>query len=141
MATEIYMRRTAMGFVPTDGQSEDELHKITIGDEVKVTVKKYRNAGHHRKFFALIKLVLDNQERYQSTVELLDMIKIAVGHVNVRVSPSGQEYKVPASINWASMDQAEFNDFYKRVVDVVCKYFIPGLDEGALKQELMEFTT
>lgn len=138
--SKFYVTKTLTGLLPSNRTSEDAMQKLKTGEEYMVEVKRPRNLKHHKKFFALIGLVFDNQSRYQSTDELLDMIKIAAGHVDVRVSPSGQEYKIPKSINFASMDQAAFDVFYQSVVDVVCKYFIPGLDQGELKRELMEFS-
>lgn len=137
--SKFYVVKTLTGLLPSNRTSEETMQKLKTGQEYMVEVKQPRNLKHHKKFFALINLVFQNQERYSSEDELLDMIKIAAGHVNVRVSPSGQEYKVPMSINFASMGQDAFDKFYQSVVDVVVKYFIPGLDESALKRELMEF--
>ena len=52
----------------------------------------------------------------------------------------GTEVRIPKSIAFHAMDQAEFEAFYERVIDVVVSEIIPGLSREDLKRELSEFT-
>jgi hypothetical protein len=48
---------------------------------------------------------------------LLDDLKLATGLYEIRVSAfSGMPYPVPASINFASMDQARFAPWFEKAV-------------------------
>lgn len=111
------------------------------GKTVKITVTEPRNIGHHRKFFAMMKVVFENQDHY-SKDELLNVCKLAIGHVEVCQTPRGP-VRWPASISFAKMDQAAFDDFYNRAVQWVMTEVIPGLAQKDLdaevERELMSF--
>ena len=104
-----------------------------------VDAKRSRSPHHHRKLFALLKLIHANQERYRSTDELLAAIKVHLGHCDTVFMRDGTEVRIPKSIAFESMDQAEFAEFYERVLDCVCEEIIPNLNREDLKQELLEF--
>ncbi len=112
------------------------------GKTVRVEVTEPRNSGHHRKFFAMLKIVLDNQDFYRSMDELLNVCKLAIGHVQVAQTARGP-VRWPASISWAKMDQTAFEGFYNRAVDWVLKEVIPGLArkdlDAEVERELLSF--
>ena len=136
---EVFMRKRLGSLVPTDEEGEELLRSLPQHQIVKCKLTRPRNVQHHRKFFALVNLVFENQERYANVDELLAALKIAVGHVNIIVMPNGNEYRIPKSIAFHKMDQTEFDRFYARVVDVVIKHFLPGVTRDELRQELLEF--
>ena len=49
-----------------------------------------------------------------------------------------QEF-VRDSINFASMDQAAFEDFYSRSIDVILLRFMPGTNRESLETEILNF--
>lgn len=68
--------------VPADIHAEDMLSKWKPGNEVMLQGRRPRNPEHHRKFFALLKLALDNTEgKWGSIDDLLESLKHAVGYV------------------------------------------------------------
>jgi len=83
----------------------------------------------------MLKIVLDNQEHYQSLDELLNVCKLAIGHVQVAQTARGP-VRWPASISFAKMDQTSFDDFYNRAVQWVLTEVIPGLARGDLDAEV-----
>lgn len=138
MAFQILMRRTLGGNLsPINDGGRDVISRI--GDaEVLVEIRKIRNPAFHRKFFALISLIYHNQSRFRSIEELLDVIKVMVGHANV-VEKDGKEIYIPKSISFAKMDELEFQAFYDRVITFVCEKIIPGVTREELERELLEF--
>lgn len=124
---------------PVDDAGKDVLAKVKLGSVVMVEYKRPRNVAHHRKFWALISLIYQNQTRYKSPEDLCDAIKVYVGHSKVLRMTDGREVHTPLSIAFHAMDQASFDGFYDKVVDVVCAEIIPGLDREDLRRELMEF--
>jgi len=123
---------------PMDEAGEELLRSLPGGAIVRVSMQRPRNVLHHRKFFALLNLVLSNQERYTSTDELLDAIKIGVGHVRLVQMPNGTIHKVPKSISFTSMDQPTFEKFYNDVADIIVKHFLPGVTNEELAREIEE---
>ena len=122
-------------FRPTDDQGIEDMAKILDGSLVKVTWTRPRNIHFHNKFFAMLGIVLKNQEHYQSMDELLGVCKIRIGHVTVVSTGYGTE-KWPKSISFAAMDETEFSKFYDRAVDWVLREVIPGLQRQHLDAEV-----
>lgn len=137
MALELIMRRSGQSLVPVDEAGFEDLDLIK-SDFVLVLVKQERNLAFHRKFMALIRLIYQNQSRYTSVDELLDVIKVLVGHSRVAISPNGEEVHSPKSISFAKMSEPEFRAFFDKVVDAVCQHIIPGLQREDLEREILE---
>lgn len=121
--------------VPDDPKAKAAIAKVGHGEHVQADIKRPRNLAHHRLFFALLNLVFENQEYFRSVDDLLDALKIAIGHTKTVVLKSG-EHKVPLSISFASMDQAAFNEFFDRAADFLCTEVVPNMDKGALLDEV-----
>lgn len=138
MATTLLMRRTLGNRLePIDDMGREILGHLD-GGIVKVALTKARNVGHHRKLFALLSLIYSNQSHYHSVEELLDAIKVYVGHCSVMQLRDGTEVRVPKSISFSNMDQVEFNAFWDRVVKVVCEQILPGVTAEELERELLD---
>ncbi len=127
---------------PADPGAEKFMASTKDEQFVIVEARRARNADHHRKFFAMLAIVLDNQNFYKTTDDLLDVCKLAVGHVRTVETRSGT-VRIPKSIAFESMDQDAFNEFYNRAVDWVIAEVIPGLErenlEAEVRNSLMEF--
>lgn len=132
----LLLRKTMNGRLePIDDMGREALSKIGKGEILRAEIKRPRNVDHHRKFFAMLQIVYQNQEHYQSTDDLLDVLKLRVGHCRTIQTKHG-EVKIPESISFAAMDQTAFNEFYDKAVDWVCKEVIPGLKASALNSEV-----
>lgn len=139
MAETLYVRRNALNRLePLDARSEEAMRALPAGRMLKAVVSQGRNIAHHRKLFALLKLVLDNQDYFQSTDELLYALKMRLGYA-VPVRIKGQVGYMPRSISFSAMGQQEFEDFYNRALDFIAAEVIPGIDCETLRQEVEEF--
>lgn len=135
MPTSQIMVKRLGAFRPTDDEGTEAMQKIGDGELVKVTWSRPRNIHFHNKFFAMLGIVLKNQEHYQSMDELLNVCKIEIGHVTAVSTGRGTVYW-PKSISFAKMDETEFSAFYNRAVDWVLKDVIPGLQRQHLDAEV-----
>ena len=131
--TELHMRKTLAGLEPADGF---EMPRLKLGSVVKVKITQARNMKHHRLFFALMNKIFENQETYETLEDLVNVIKIATGHCHVYRKKNGDPLPVPRSIAFHKMDQTQFDDFYAKVIRLVRENIVPGLDEGALREEI-----
>lgn len=125
-------RRGEHGLVPLD----DELpgwKRIKPGDIVDIEYVRPRSQQFHKLFWALLKLVADNQEQYGMD-EILDVVKIGVGHTRIISMPWGLLFRVPKSISFASMDDDAFSDFFRSAVDFVISDMIPFEREALLRE-------
>lgn len=138
---------------PVDEQSAEAIGKLKMAQGVTVTIKRARNAGHHRKLFALFNLAFDAWEpvakeykgqRIQKNFDQFrnDVVVLA-GFYESGITLKGDVRLTAKSISFASMSQDEFDDLYNAVVNVVLekiltKYTRDDLDR--VVQEVLGFT-
>jgi hypothetical protein len=133
--TSVLLARHLSGLRPIDEAGEKLVAGLGQGEIVKAEVKRPRNIQHHRKFFAMLQIVLQNQDHYRSIDDLLAVCKLRTGHVDVIQTKHGEE-RVPKSISFAKMDQTAFDAFYDRAVAWVATEVIPGLQRADLDEEV-----
>lgn len=115
----------------------DELKKIKDG-LVDVTVKRGRNLLHHRKFFALLRVVIANSDRWQNEQQLLKALKFELDYTEKILSIDGKRaYILPRSISFENMGQKEFEEFYDAALPLMAKEI--GVDPVELENNSMEY--
>ena len=141
-ANKQFYIKTLSGFAPASDAAKAFHQKISLNAIVELPGKRPRNPGHHRKFFAMLKIVLDNQDHYKCMDQLLAVCKLAVGHADVIRTKHG-DVAIPKSIAWGKMTQAEFEVLYDNAVQWVTTEVIQGLSktglDEAVEQELLRF--
>jgi hypothetical protein len=135
--TDAVFRKELGCLRPADEEAEKVLRGIKMGECVTVSVKRPRNLQHHRKFYALMNLILQNQDHYKSVDEIVAAFKFATGHVDSIKTKRGI-IQIPRSIAFANMGQMEFSAFYDMAVDFVLAEVIPGLGRAELEREILE---
>lgn len=122
--------------IPADESSAEEMRKIKPGQAITVEVKRARHPRQFRLYWALIGVIFDHQGRYATRQDLSDALKVAVGHYE-EVGKRGEHVIVrPKSIAFANMPQAQFEQFFERVVAFVCANIIPGTTDQELRAHL-----
>lgn len=101
----------------------DKIKKLKVGEEYLCEIKQPRNLGFHRKFFALINMIFDNQELYNNLDRLRKDLVIEAGFYNEWADLHGELHKEAKSISFGSMKEEEFQDLYSKVIDVIVQYF------------------
>src|SRR3972149_7155900 len=99
------------GLYAIDEPGEAAMRSIGQGEIISIELRRPRNVQFHRKYFAMLSIILANQDYYKSIDDLLDVCKIRVGHCRTIVTRDG-EIKVPMSISFAAMDDVAFASFY-----------------------------
>jgi hypothetical protein len=126
---------------PADPESEAEIGKLGRGEVLRFTARRPRNLGHHRKFFALLQLVFDNQELYADREELRRALLIEAGHFDDVRLLDGATVRTAKSISFSAMDQAAFEAVYDSVLAVVLTKLLPGIGREELEQEVEAFAS
>ena len=120
---KISLVRTLSGF-KTAYDSDFELSKkIKLNEIYEYECKQTRNIKFHRKFFALINMVFQNQEQYTNIEHLRKDLIIESGNYDLRHDLNGVEIREAKSISFAQMDEIQFSELYNSVIDVIVKYF------------------
>lgn len=101
----------------------EKAKKIKAGEPYEFEYKQLRNVRFHRKFFALMNLLFQNQELYKNLDHLRKDLTVEAGYYDLRVNIHGEEIKEAKSISFAAMSEDEFSEFYNAVLDTIVKYF------------------
>jgi len=101
----------------------DKLKRIKPNEFVECEIKKKRNIMFHRKFFALLNLLYQNQERYNNIDHLRNDLTIEAGYYTIRENLKGEQVYEANSISFAKMNEETFSEYYGKCLDVIVKYF------------------
>jgi hypothetical protein len=121
------------GATPADHEAWSKfrrrLETMKPGKWLRIEATSPRNGAHHRKMFALLQLVAENSETYNTVEKALVAVKLVVGHFEPAVHPqTGELIQVPKSISYESMDQDAFEAFYSAALDGVLQHILPTMD-------------
>jgi hypothetical protein len=136
---EIFMVKSLGGkFTPAHDSDLELAKQLKMGDVYKFTFTKPRNYEFHKKFFALINLVFDNQDHYTNINDLRHDLTVEAGYKVEKVNRFTGEVRYTAqSISFAQMDEIEFSSLYQKMLDTVIRvYEWEGTD---LEAEVAEF--
>jgi hypothetical protein len=139
--TDIYLVKTLGGALkPIDGAGEEYVKSLGSGEIVLGRFKKARILPHHNKFFGILRMVFNNQEKYLSEEGLRKAITIQAGYVE-RIDLDGERFSlVPMSIAFEKMDQTEFNKFYDAAL-LAIPALLPQFEGMDLDRELLDSST
>lgn len=118
--------KTLSGFIPMSAAAREFHASCRIGKPVELKGRRPRNPDHHRKFFALLGLVAENNEQFSGPEDVLVAVKAATGHGRwLKLEGATREVFMPDSISFSAMSQDEFNAFYEAAVAAVIRWWLP----------------
>lgn len=138
MADQLIMRKTLGGLRPVDQVGLEILDRIPPGGEVRVEITRPRNLLHHRKWFALLQAIYPHQVLYPTMDSFIAAVKCALGYGETVKLPDGRTVIVPGSISFAKMDQAAFEQFYDRALDLITTRILPSIGRDDVSREVSE---
>lgn len=127
--------------VASDKKSDAALRRLEFGDIVVADVRRPRNPKHNAKFWVLMQTVWEStevQDRYASPRALAKAIELALGYFDTIKLPDGTVGYAIHSLNFESMPQDEFSEFYKQAIDVIVTQLTPHLNREDLEKRVME---
>lgn len=87
------------------------------GEMQEISTVQHRLGWYHRKHMALEQAVFEGQERFDDFEQFRIWLKVGAGHVIWTPGPKGGVFPVPKSIKYANMEQGEFEEFHRAVVN------------------------
>lgn len=127
---KLKFKKFANALIPFDDECVEAIKKWSNDDFIIVEAKRPRNNGHHRKFFALLNIVLTNTDLFQSIDETMEYFKVKGGHYKI-IKIGNTHYPITKSISFSSMSQDEFNQFYDKAIDTALEILPVEKDELA----------
>jgi hypothetical protein len=107
--------------VPLYDSDYAKFKRVPKDKEVSIEIKQPRNAKFHRKFFALINMVFENQDIYTDLDQLRYDLTIEAGFYEQHKDFNGDIKTTAKSISFAKMDDIEFSKLYSQFVDTVIR--------------------
>lgn len=140
--TPLLFRKHLGSLKPADELAAEAVRKIGAEETVTITIKRSRNVKFHRKFYALMNLVYENQEVYPSLDIMIAAFKVAAGHCFPVMDKNGRFVAmVPKSISFAKMDETAFEAFWDASVKIIVERFLRGVDRHELEAEIMSMVS
>lgn len=133
---EISLVKTPLGLKPCDDVDLKKVNKIPNGEIVVLEYKQPRNYIFHKKLFALLDLMYENEDLTLTKDEYRNEVLIAAGQFNSYLGFNGEVVRKPYSLKFAKMDETEFQDVYNLVLEVAGHRL--GLEAGTITEELKE---
>ena len=110
------------GLVPDDPTTNEYFERLRVNERLHGDLRKMRNAGFHRKFFAMLNLAFEYWEpgeidcKYGVPEKSFDTFRrdaiILAGYYIPKVRIDGSVRYEAESISWGSMDQEKFEKLY-----------------------------
>lgn len=127
-----------------DSDLEEKQH-LRTGERVLCSIRRPRNYEFHKKFFALLRLTVDNlpetlqeQMHIYNEEDLLDCLKVELGLFHT-VQHGDREIIKTGSISFASMDESEFERFYNRSLDIIIHRYLIGTSRQQIAEEISRY--
>lgn len=138
MSVSVYLRKQPSAFVPDDAAGAEYMRGIKIGDVLRAEITKPRNGKFHRKFFKLLEVAFENQDKYDVFEAFRAEVTMRSGFFIEHHHVTGAISYQPKSIAFGKMDELEFSKLYNKAIDVIIKNFMPGTDADELNQAVNE---
>lgn len=127
--------RGLRGSSPADQEAyqrfKRRLETMKPGTWIRMEWASPRHPKHHRKFFALLQLITENSEVYNTVEKALVAVKLCTGHFDLMADPkTGEIIQIPKSIAFEAMPQEEFDVFYNAAIDAVLQVILPQIDRA-----------
>ena len=90
---------------------------------VEFEAKRPRKAWRHKKYFALLQIVVDNTD-YVNVDQVLILVKLKLGYYDTIINTNGKPIYSPKSISFGTMDEEPFRIFYNDTVNIILSDFL-----------------
>ena len=142
---KLVCRVTQQGLRPLYGSDYDEHKRLKEGDEVVVEIKRARNVKFHKKYWALLRLTIDNMpeevlDNYHihTAEDLNRIVKYFLGYADL-VQVGELQYLQERSIAFDKMSESDFETFYNRAVQLIASDFLKGVTGAEIEEEISRF--
>lgn len=158
----VFAKAQGQTLVPVDDNAARLVRSLKLGAGISVEASRMRNVRFHRKFFALLRLAFDSWEPQAADFDMMrsgavvpvakdfesfrEHVLILAGHCDATYGADGSVRLKAKSIAFENLDDFEFEEIYKRVVDVVwervlrhARYRSPAAADQVVMQKLATF--
>lgn len=124
--------------IPSSEKSIKIFNRVKIGEEILIDYKAKRNVQFHKKGFALLNLVFQNQDIYRNLEDLRVEFRLKSGYYTEHITTKGKLIYIPKSMSFAEMDENEFEELYSKFIDIALKHFVK-MDKRDFEDAILRF--
>ncbi|MCQ9618367.1 DUF1367 family protein [Paenalcaligenes niemegkensis] len=108
------------GLTPADSRAynrfKGKLQKLQPGETISFEHRFPRSGAFHRRHFAMLGLVFDNQEQFAYPDDFRSWVEVGAGHCQFVPGPDGRMVALPKSVSYTNLDDVEFSEHHAKVV-------------------------
>ncbi len=134
MKIRVYSRGDTI--VAFDDEASQAMKKFPVGEMLELEISRPRNGKFHKKFFAMLNIIVQNYHENITVNDVLTHVKSELNYWDA-VMVGNSHHKRYKSIAFANMDEDSFSEFYNRAVDV-CLKLVP-IDKEDLAYQIAKF--
>jgi hypothetical protein len=106
--------------IPFGSSDKEKFAKIGQGEICTIDFKKNRNYLFHKKFFSLLNIGFENQDKEDNFDFYRAKVLIAIGHCDTIALDNGTFTFIPKSISYDAIpDNNDFETVYNRAVSYI----------------------
>jgi hypothetical protein len=110
--------------------------QLQPGDTMRFSFKLPRSPVFHRRHFAILNAVFEQQEQFASPEAFREWVQVGAGFCDLVPGPKGKPVAIARSIAWEALEEADFAEHHAAVVGFLrsthCTRFLwPHMDDLA----------
>jgi hypothetical protein len=133
---KILLRNTISGLIPIYPSDYDNKKKLKLGEDYEADIKMPRNYQFHKKLFALFNIGCQNSKMDLPFEVYRKIMTVRAGFFTAYQTDKGVYYE-PDSLSFTAKDEAQIEEVYSRVMDVIIKDI--GSTSAEIEKALIEF--
>lgn len=123
---------------PAYDSDYESFKKIPLNEIIEIEYKKQRNIKFHRKLFSLLNLAYSNQNMFDNLEDMRYCLMLECNLSEIKVNRlTGEIFKVPKSLQFAKMDEVEFNEVYNTLKQYICEWL--GVTNEQINEEIEQY--
>lgn len=131
---KLHCKKINNSLMPVYKSDVEYFSKLKDNAVYAISVTLDRNYLHHKKLFAICKMIISNLpiENIWSNKEAYQLIKAVeeqLGYVIPQMNMKGEVKLEPESINFENWDQIKFSEFYQKAIPFLADYFGYTIDQ------------
>jgi hypothetical protein len=88
---------------------------MTRDDSLTFSWREPRSGPYHRRHFAMVDAIFESQEKFEDDYGFRKWLEMGAGYCDWIPGPQGHMIPVPKSIDYATLDQAEFEPIHEAI--------------------------
>jgi hypothetical protein len=126
----IILRRTRHGLEALNAIDADVLDQYPIGSDVEVTFRKRRSGPQQRKYWVILRNVVDATGKWPTSYHLHEALKFSLGFYEQCKTLKGDTFYRADSTSFQKMDGKQFQEYFNDVIRLLSE--VIGVDPMSL---------